>query len=596
MGAPVAEVNSALKWYLNQENNPPEHVSRVTAIQTRIPKISREPEKPRLALSDLSESLKYDDTTLIKSLREFCVVMLKIMGEQREYLLSVPEIINAQSKLSNLNEVQQDLVQRGLVTSPTLTSEITQTYIKPIWDAIAASDDVVLIERLLLNCSYTRSYIQNREDPMTLEEQKKLLELHLTNNGLLRTSISAYYTKNKRKGKVVSAAKFTQLSYESFSKPTKVEEVLISWLLASERIQPSGQFELTLEDYYITGGTGSWDFSKNRSIAKDHSSRLYGINSLIHKTYLEYIKLCKSSHSHKFAVGKNIQPAQMRLTFRQGTDYDPLLSAALKGSHLRNRLVNAHPITKPFIDLLTKVCEHNNSIYDSYGKSNKGMINLALSFVAQSVAITSTRRKVRGKQNSYEMYGQGIVDAALDGHTPATKYNIYINRSETVTRINERKWFSEIVSEEMVTDALNLKAALSKSDTRIMSLSEARKILGLKGIKADSNGMSELGDFLNECEEANYKTGQFGDVTLDSKKIIVETPTTAALMLSYQSELKKELQKNQYGSNRKSAYMLYRYLYVDEILNTFAPSTIEQGKQLLERFDIPSPPIFVDNL
>ncbi|TOM14868.1 hypothetical protein, partial [Vibrio parahaemolyticus] len=158
MGAPVAEVNSALKWYLNQENNPPEHVSRVTAIQTRIPKISREPEKPRLALSDLSESLKYDDTTLIKSLREFCVVMLKIMGEQREYLLSVPEIINAQSKLSNLNEVQQDLVQRGLVTSPTLTSEITQTYIKPIWDAIAASDDVVLIERLLLNCSYTRSY------------------------------------------------------------------------------------------------------------------------------------------------------------------------------------------------------------------------------------------------------------------------------------------------------------------------------------------------------------------------------------------------------------------------------------------------------
>ncbi|MBF4270299.1 hypothetical protein EAY71_25900 [Vibrio anguillarum] len=67
-------------------------------------------------------------------------------------------------------------------------------------------------------------------------------------------------------------------------------------------------------------------------------------------------------------------------------------------------------------------------------------------------------------------------------------------------------------------------------------------------------------------------------------------------MLSYQSELEKEFKKDTYVSNRRKAYMLSRYLYVDEILNEFEPLVIEQGKKLLEQFAIPSPPIFVENL
>ncbi|WP_214654772.1 hypothetical protein, partial [Vibrio anguillarum] len=146
------------------------------------------------------------------------------------------------------------------------------------------------------------------------------------------------------------------------------------------------------------------------------------------------------------------------------------------------------------------------------------MKSISLSYVAQSVAINSRKRNIRTKQSAYERYGQSTVEAALDAHTPEIKKNIYINRSETITRINERKWFSEIVSEEMVADALNIKAVLSNSDTNVMSLSEARKVLGFKGIKPDSDEISKLGDFIDECAEANYKTGYFADVTLESKK------------------------------------------------------------------------------
>ncbi|MBF4270307.1 hypothetical protein EAY71_25945, partial [Vibrio anguillarum] len=80
---------------------------------------------------------------------------------------------------------------------------------------------------------------------------------------------SDYFYKVAKKRNIVSAAKLSNLSYESLSQPTKVEEVLISLLLASERIQPSGQFELSIDNYYITGDSGSWDFSKKRSIAKE---------------------------------------------------------------------------------------------------------------------------------------------------------------------------------------------------------------------------------------------------------------------------------------------------------------------------------------
>ncbi|MBF4376684.1 hypothetical protein [Vibrio anguillarum] len=265
----ISTINVALKWYIEQKNNDPEHIARVKATQTRIPKISRNPSKPRPALSDLIESIEYDDVILIKSLRDFSVVMLKVMSEQRDYLLSFPEIIEAKSSLPKLSKDVRELIERGVNSSYKVSFDLTQKYIKPIWDAISSSNDGLLIERMLLNCSYTRSYIQNREDPITQEEQKEFLEQHLNSDGSLRSNSSDYFYKVAKKRNIVSAAKLSNLSYESLSQPTKVEEVLISLLLASERIQPSGQFELSIDNYYITGDSGSWDFSKKRSIAKE---------------------------------------------------------------------------------------------------------------------------------------------------------------------------------------------------------------------------------------------------------------------------------------------------------------------------------------
>ncbi|MCG6381964.1 hypothetical protein, partial [Vibrio fluvialis] len=63
-----------------------------------------------------------------------------------------------------------------------------------------------------------------------------------------------------------------------------------------------------------------------------------------------------------------------------------------------------------------------------------------------------------------------------------------------------------------------------------------------------------------------------------------------------QSEIEKKFQKNQISSNRRKAYLLSRYLFVDETLNKFETSTIESGKKLLEKYDIPAPPIYVDKL
>lgn len=591
----VSSINVVLKWYLEEENHNPEHIARIKATQARIPKISRDPGKPRGALSELIESIGYDDPTLIKSLREFCVVMLKIMREQREYLLSFPEIIKAQSSLSYLSNEVRSLIVQGVNTSHKVNFDLTQAYFKPIWDAISSSNDGLLIERMLLNCSYTRSYIQNCEAPITLEEQKVLLGQHLNLDGSLRSSMADYYTKALKKKGVVSAAKFFSLSYDSLCKPTKVEETLISLLLASERIQPSGQFELSIEDYYVTGNNGSWDFSKNRAFAIEHPSIIYSNKSPVHQTYLGYVKLC-SLGGHDFSVGRSLQSTQGRLTFRYGTEFDPYLSVALKGSYLRSWLFNVHPKTKPFVELLTKICEHNDLIYNSYGKHKKGMKSISLSHVAQSVAIMSTRRNFSKKQSAYEKYGRSTVDAALDAHTPEVKKNIYINRSETITRINERKWFSEIVSEEMVKDALNIKKYLSNYETKVLSLTEARKILGLKGEKTYSDEMSKLGDFFDECDETNFKAGSLGDLTFKSQKIVIELPITAALMLSYQSEIEKEFKKDKYISNRRKAFILSRYLYVEDILNSFEPSTIDQGNKLLEQFDIPSPPIFVEDV
>ncbi|MCF9169967.1 hypothetical protein J7965_07465 [Vibrio parahaemolyticus] len=580
----VASVNSALKWYMKNGKSNNSYITRINAIQKRIPRISRGPSTPRLSLSNISE-LKYDDSTLIKSLRMFCVVMLKKFREHRTYLLSVPQVQGALSKLHNLSTKERNLVEIG--TFSILDTDTIETYIKPLWVAIKSSNDPILIERMLVNCPYSRALIQNSEKTMTLDEQKSLLSEHITDIGTLLKS-------KDRKAGTVNTAKLQQLSYGALMKPTKVEEVLISMLLASERIQPSGQMKLEIEDYYITGDTCSWNFTKKRSAVGEHTTPIYRKKSAIHEAYREYINLVSSNYSANFTVGISMQTTQTRMTFRNSSDYDPYLSVVLKGSYLRKWLISKHPVTKPFIDLLTTVCKHNDPLYNSYGNSKKGMVSIALAYIAQSAAIISNKRGVREKQSTYEMYSQTHVEAALNAHTPEVRQNIYLNRSETVTRINERKWFSEIVSEEMVKDAINIRQSLSNSKTKVLSLAETRKILGLKGIKPDSDDIALLGDFLDECGENNAETGCFGDIKLDTQTIVVELPITAALMLSYQSEIEKKFQQNQIASNRRKAYLLSCYLYVDEILNKFEPSTIERGKDLLERFDIPAPPIFVD--
>lgn len=592
----IAAINVALKWTLEQKSIGPDYMARIKAIQSRIPKISRDYYKPRPALSDLMDSSEYDDAVLIKSLRAFCVVMLKVMREQREYLISSPEVMAAKYSLGELDEDVRYLIEKGTNGSFKVNIEVVQKYFKPIWDAVSSSNSGLLIERMLLNCGYTRTYIQNREKPMTLEDQYELLKYHLNGAGLLRSSIYDLYSRAARKKCILSSAKFQNLSYASLSRPTQVEEALISLLLASERIQTSGQFELSIDDYYITGNTGSWDFSKNRSITKEHPSRIYKVNSIVYQTYLSYIKLCESANMSNLSVGRSLQTTQMRLTFKKGSQNDPFLSVALKGSYLRSWLLNTHPETRPFIDLITNICEHNDPLYNSYGESKQGMKSISLSHVAQSVAISSRRRNIRRKQNAYEKYGRSVVDAALDAHTQAVKQNIYINRSETITRINERKWFSEIVSEEMVTDALNIMATLSSAESKVMSLSDARLILGLKGLKSDSDELSMLGDFIEESSEADCKIGYFGDVTSGSQKIIVEIPIIAALILSYQSALESEFKNGRIYSNRRRTYLLYRYLYVEEILNKFEPSVIEQGNILRTKFDLPLPPIFSEDL
>ncbi|MCG6403698.1 hypothetical protein K6U20_03505 [Vibrio fluvialis] len=582
----VAAVNSALKWYVKNGKSNNNHITRINAIQKRIPRISRDPGTPRLSLSNISE-LEYDDSTLIKSLRMFCVVMLKKFREQRAYLLSVPQVQDVQSKLYKLSIEERKLINSGKFAN--LDNNKVETYIRPLWEAIKSSNDPILIERMLVNCAHSRAYIQNSETTVNLDEQKKLLADQITKTGTLRR------VKGK-KATITSAAKLNQLSYDALLKPTKVEEVLISMLLASERIQSSGQLKLEIEDYYITGDNSSWDFSKNRSSVVEHTTPMYGKKSAIHETYKEFIKLASSNSSTHFTVGISLQSTQTRMTFRNSSDYDPYLSVALNGSYLRSWLISRYPVTKPFIDLLTTICKHNDSLYNSYGNNQKGMVSIALSYVAQSVAIISNKRGVREKQNAYEKYGQTYVEAALNAHTPEIRQNIYINRSETITRINERKWFSEVVSEEMVKDAINIRQSLSNSKTKVLSLAETRKILGLKGIKPDSDDIALLGDFLDECAENNAKTGCFGDIKLDNQTIVVELPITAALMLSYQSEIEKKFQKNQISSNRRKAYLLSRYLFVDETLNKFETSTIESGKKLLEKYDIPAPPIYVDKL
>ncbi|EHH0796030.1 hypothetical protein J7I09_004523, partial [Vibrio vulnificus] len=342
----VSSVNTALKWYIKNKRANKEYITRINSIQKRIPRISRDQSNPRLSLSSISE-LEYDDSTLIKSLRMFCVVMLRKLREQRTYLLSVPQVRNALSKIHYLSEEEQNSVKSGRFAN--LDSNIVETYIRPLWEAIKSSNDPILIERMLVNCAHSRAYIQNSEKTITLDEQKKLLSEQITKFGTLRQ------VKGK-KTTLISAAKLKQLSYDALIKPTKVEEVLISMLLASERIQSSGQLNLEIEDYYITGDTSSWNFTKNRSASREHTTPIYGKNSAIHQTYREYINLVSSNYSTKFTVGISLQASQTRMTFRNSSDYDPYLSIALNGSYLRNWLINKYPVTKPFIDLLTTIC------------------------------------------------------------------------------------------------------------------------------------------------------------------------------------------------------------------------------------------------
>ncbi|QUS59035.1 hypothetical protein [Pseudovibrio brasiliensis] len=580
----IANVNTALKWYIKSGASDKEAIARVNVTQKKIPSISRHNTGTTRALSELS-TLGYDDQTLLMSLRLFCLVMLKLFKEQREYLVAAPGVLDAQSRLSRLPlETAQDIkLGRPMKT------KVQEPFYRPIWDAIRTSNDPILMERLLINCKSSFTLLEESPEAWTVKAQLAVLEKQLNRNGML----------SGMRGKP-PFARFNKLSFEYLNRPTQLEASLVSWLLASERIQHSGQLNLLIGDFSISGELGSWEFSKGRSAQSVHTTPMYRQGSALYEAYSNYIDLAAPDGALNF--GRVPTCVQLRISYSSygASNYGPLLAVTRPWSCLRQLLLEQYPATKPFIDLLTEICTHNEGLVTKYLKGHRqsfeGSASLALAYVAQSVALVTGRRGFRDKRDAYEMFAQRDVEAALNAHTAEVRQEIYINRSETITRINERKWFSEVVSGEMVRDARNLIEVQSNSRARVVSLSEARKVLGLKKVMRPSNELDELSDLLDGCFGPTVKTGNFGDIRMGSETLIVELPITASLMITYQNALEKVLRKKTAISDRKKAYFLSRYLYVEELLHKFEPSIIEQGRALLQRYDLPSPPIFVEKL
>jgi hypothetical protein len=587
-----------LEWALDASwMNTVEHKERafylaVTSSRPSIPK-SDELDGNDPAMSELLPSHNFDDGQLLISLQSFCFGFLKIFQDHRATILNYPEV------KERLAELEQNP-----------TKDIDWHFKLPnlqdydaIFNSIIFSQNETLIERIICSNEKFRKISLESESTDSLETLYKKIKT------CVRTKSTGTILPISKLTESAQYLTFEGLDLRSLLSACEAEEICLRWLLASDRIQLSGQELLTLEDVDVTVTHATVNYLKNRAEPRERVSTMHHRASWQYKI-LSYYKKLKIRFDELYPTvaqrpGMFFQyetPFSRRQNL-SSISYRPLFLACWPQTHAAITINDSNPGADYFQKYYQLLIQKNSVHYrnrkaansprldcdtDDAPQNNSGEItntSLTANVIGVSRTIVSYDHPV--STSPFDRFSRVEVSADSTAHTPWTKEFIYKHRSMTVHRITARGNFVEAVGHLQVVDAQKLAFLAEK--TKCITLDEINDVLGLKINLFSKNAISDFNYLVTQLEAKNYTCTPFGyfQSKINKNRIIIILPVTAALIISYKFTCESELTKADSAERRMDIAL--KYAYADFILTKFDQRTIEEGKSILATHKLPTP-------
>ena len=573
--------------------------------------------------------LDWDSDRLLKSLRSFCIFYLCEWIEIRNTiyeqhtdevneLLSYP---NPNERLLANNNSRKQIGESGRHLS-LIVFEIVKRLKSPILNEYFSSPYLTAISMGRVNLSDASQIVRDSYCHETLTSTATNIDWISEISGQFASSrkqalaTPAWAWSNLKKKNSLKAIDYAVApnwlgaiqslpSIKEILGLTIGEEVCLSWLLASDRHQPSNLNIFTLDDISETDNSlttiidpysfkGRSKKSAGTSYGKHHGET-YKKNTNVFEAISGYKKnllrayenglVGKAKENYLFPDLRKDRSNELRTNYFRFTkstfvNYGVKL-CAMEGSVSNKHVLENEPNSKMFLELIrhSYLCDKdgNDSSYTiTIGAIAQQAVNNSNGFYYSPEATPlSDNNAVEISNEDFE--DKIEIDAARHNHSVSTRLNVYADKLPPY--IAKTSTFSARVGDEMHKMALSLR-----QNSRALTTSELRKVLGLSTHleKEQAKLENEVDELMRQAELQEYSLDEMGFMdSAEGKRIILRHPITIALIKGKIKAIDEEIEQLEYSNdnliNRIIVQRMFLKLVLDEI---FTPSELRESDEL----------------
>ena len=406
---------------------------------------------------------------------------------------------------------------------------------------------------------------------------------------------------------------------------TTCEEICMSWLLATERHQPTNLANFLIEDIKITDNSVSTLVDlysyKARSgksagttyseipgdIYKKNSNTFHAIMGYV-ENLKRYYEMTLSNKKTKLATryllptlrderASNQSAGLHSYNFefnRRSSVNNGLKLCAMEGSVSYEYVLQKEPSSKFFLDLIAKSYilskenpDFNNSIaINTVARQAVNNSNAAMYSPEMTPLSDNNKTEISSEKHDDKM----IIDAAKFNHAVQTKLNVYADKLPGY--LTNQANFSARVGDEIFALSSKLKDSLE-----ILTTEELRKKLGIS--TTQESECAQLADEVNSIMiQASLQNNILDDTGFIYNKvgatIILRHPITIALIKGKIEAIDSQIETLEYSNDNLVTAILSKRMFLSLILDeAFSPSEIRESDKKYKNVNFPFSDILV---
>ncbi|MGS0825087.1 hypothetical protein ACVBIO_04680 [Shewanella sp. 0m-8] len=577
-------------------------------------------QEARSPISALFEDCPYTDSALILSLRQVCSHLLLAFDDARRALQNNERLkVSIHSLLQQYHLLEPPVALGYLYAKEGPRGDKKKFFQKTcevypdVINALLSLDDPFLWSWWATNFNTVRPTDKYPWDnPPSSEQIKKL------STALLRfpdgPDTPKLYFDVFDKTVVTRLTQIESLAISNILLPSKIEHLLMYWLLSADKHQDSGIKALTLDAIIFDDKQVTIITQKERRNLKNKGvlTRPHPAKSILYEAFQTYWNTVQQAQD-KLPNNKKglLFPLEVDFTLlspvgiSDNRTFRFLRYLTQPSSPLRQKLDNTLENGEPFYWLIEQlfahndVCRQQDSIHSAtkrYNKKNpkkakplilpQSLKSLSNSFIRQSTIASEDTQTLQQISSIQETN----LIAELSGHSPEVRDKVYTQRTRSKEVLTTLYNFEVKIAEMMEQEARAIKAKFNhmKDEVGFDVISKASVAKLCKHLR--NKGLTD--DMKSLYESYNAEMDEHGFAKANNRYLFLEHEESVALMLLHyhlNSQKLQNLISNSHGNriNPKTVPLLTVCVFIHHILkNRFEPDIVAKGKAIFtERFE-----------